>query len=90
MTTASTTNTSAATGRTPNSLVEMMLKKLLGGVAGHDGTALVGNQRKTLEHRIGAERDDDGRQAQADHQDAVYEAEPGAKDDSSTRRQATD
>ena len=51
------------------------MKKLLDWSAGNDGAPLVDHQRQPLEHRIGAERDDDRGQPQADRQHAVDEAE---------------
>ena len=49
--------------------------------------ALIGDQRQSLEHRIGAERDDDRRQPKADRKQAVDEAQNSAERDADKRGQ---
>ena len=64
------------------------MKKLLDLVGGHHRPTIVDDQRQALEHRIGAERDDDGGQPQAHGEDAVEQPEqPAPKTDAAQGRQ---
>ena len=73
------------TGTTRNTFIEAKAEEAARLVGRKHRATLVGDQRQSLEHRIGAERHDDRRQPQADGKHAVDEAQNSAEADASQR-----